>query len=261
MSTPDRPVFHDRPAVIGHRGLGKGTVDGLDENTLGSLTAAVSAGVDWVELDVSRSADGVLMLHHNPASEAAGFLVDLPVEDLLGHGVERLTDVLDELPADVRVDIDVKPVLEDAVADPDTLDLLLPVLRREQARRELLVTSFDVTVLLRVRETLPGLPTGLLTWLEFPLRIAVPMATRLGVDVVGLHHRSFAANESEPSAVHRDPARNVEVAHQAGLEVVAWCPGRDEIPGMLGAGVDALVVNDVPRTLPLVRSLTTPPPD
>lgn len=256
MSTPDRRVFHDRPAVIGHRGLGKGTVDGLDENTLGSLTAAVAAGVDWVELDVSRSADGVLVLHHNPASESAGFLVDLPVADLQARGVERLIDVLDELPADVRVDIDVKPVLEDAVATRDTLDLLLPVLRREKERRQLLVTSFDATVLLRVRQALPSLPTGLLTWLEFPLRIAVPMAARLGVDVVGLHHRSFAANESEPLPVHRDPARNVEVAHQAGLEVLAWCPGRDEIPGMVEAGVDALVVNDVPRTLPLVRALT-----
>ena len=64
MSTADRQLFVGRPAVLGHRGLGKGTVEGLDENTVPSLLAAVALGVDWVELDVARSADGVLVVHH-----------------------------------------------------------------------------------------------------------------------------------------------------------------------------------------------------
>lgn len=241
--------------MVGHRGLGKGVVAGQVENTLGSLRAAVAAGVDWVELDVSRSADDVLVLHHNPSDERGGFLVEATAADLAARGVLRLEDALDALPAEVRVDLDVKPVLEDAVGAPDTVDLLLPVLRRERSRRELLVTSFDATALLRVRTALPEVPTGLLTWLDFPLRIAVPMAARLGVDVLGLHHRSFSPNEVEPGPVHRDPGHSVAVAHEAGLEVLAWCPGADEVGPLVAAGVDAVAVNDVPRMLPLVRSL------
>lgn len=258
MSTADRPVFTTHPSVIGHRGLGKGRVDGHDENSLASLQAAVAAGVDWLELDVSRSSDDILVVHHNPALTDGGFLVERTAAALAHGGVHTLADVLDALPSDVGLDLDVKPVLEDAVADTDsdTVALLLPVLRREQPRRRLLVSSFDATVLTRVRDELPGLPVGLLSWLDFPLRIAVPMAARLGVDVVGLHHRSFAANPVEPGPVHRTAAHSVEVAHRAGLEVLAWCPGPDEAPALVQAGVDAVVVNDVPTMLPLVRGLS-----
>jgi len=249
------PLFPDPPAVIGHRGLGSGVVDGLPENSLASMSAAVAAGVDWVELDVSRSSEDVLVVHHNPATLEGAFLVECTAPDLSAMGVAALQDVLDGLPGEVAVDIDVKPVLEDALTVRDTVELLLPLLRREQPRRRLMVTSFDATALQRVRAGVPGLPTGLLTWFDFPLRIAVPMAARLGVDVVGLHHRSFAANTVEPAHLHREPARNVTVAHEAGLEVLAWCPGPEEVPGLVAAGVDALVVNDVPTMLPLVRSL------
>lgn len=258
MTTTDRPVFTTAPAVVGHRGFGKGVVDGHAENTLESLLAAVVAGVDWVELDVSRSADGVLVVHHDPATPDGHFLVDRTAADLAAHGVPRLDDVLDALPVDVALDIDIKPVLEDAVTGPDTVELVLPVLGRECRRRRMLVTSFDVTALQRVRESVPRVPIGLLTWLDFPLRIAVPMAARLGADVVGLHHRSFAANAVEPGPVHRGAARSIEVAHQAGLEVLAWCPGAEEIPALVDAGVDGLVLNDVPRLLPLVRALAQP---
>ncbi len=256
MSTADRAVFTTRPTVIGHRGLGKGLVGGHQENSLGSLEAAVTAGVDWVELDVSRSSDDVLVVHHNPALTDGGFLVERSVADLVRGGVATLADVLDALPTDVGLDLDVKPVLEDAGADPDTLALLLPALRREQRRRRLLVSSFDATVLTRVRHEVPGLPVGLLTWVDFPLRIAVPMAARLRVDVLGLHHRSFVANPVEPGPVHRDPAHSIEVAHRAGLEVLAWCPGPGEAATLVQAGVDAVVVNDVPAMLPLVRGMT-----
>ena len=256
----DRTVFHSRPDVVGHRGLGRGVVDGHVENTLASLKAAVAAGVDWVELDVSRTRDDVLVVHHNPATADGGFLVDRPAVDLEALGVATLDEVLEALPVEVALDLDLKPVLEDATGRMDftTAGLLLPVLRREVARRRLLVTSFDVAALGWLRDELPGLACGLLTWLDFPLRIAVPMAARFGASVVGLHYRSFGPNPVEPGPVHRDLATNVAVAHEAGVEVLAWCPGEQEVGALVAAGVDALTVNDVPRMLPLVRALRDP---
>src|SRR4051794_41710893 len=53
------------PAVLGHRGLGCGTVSGHRENTLGSFTAAVRLGVTWVEADVRRTRDDVLVVEHD----------------------------------------------------------------------------------------------------------------------------------------------------------------------------------------------------
>jgi glycerophosphoryl diester phosphodiesterase len=256
MSATDH-MFAARPDVLGHRGLGKGVVGGHVENTIGSLNAALAAGVDWVELDVSRSSDDVLVVHHNPATADGRFLVDRTAAELGSAGIATLEETLEALPAKVAIDFDLKPVLEDATGrvDATTAGLLLPVLRRELARRRLLLTTFDVTALGWLRDELPGLPCGLLTWLDFPLRIAVPMAARFGAAVVGLHYRSFAANPVEPGPVHRDVATNMSVAHDAGLEVLAWCPGEGEIGALIAAGVDAVTVNDVPRMLPLVRAL------
>ncbi|GKQ36503.1 glycerophosphodiester phosphodiesterase family protein [Streptomyces sp. A012304] len=59
------PVAHAdaaAPLVIGHRGAA-----GLaPENTLEAVDRADRAGIDWVEVDVQRSKDGVLVLMHDP---------------------------------------------------------------------------------------------------------------------------------------------------------------------------------------------------
>jgi glycerophosphoryl diester phosphodiesterase len=75
------------------------------------------------------------------------------------------------------------------------------------------------------------------------------------MSVVGLHHQSFGPNPSEPGPVHAAMQDSVAVAHQAGLQVLAWCPGPQEVAVLLDAGVDAVCVNEVPQMLPLVRSL------
>jgi glycerophosphoryl diester phosphodiesterase len=41
----------------------------------------------------------------------------------------------------------------------------------------------------------------------------------------------------------------VEVAHEAGLQVIAWCPPPAQARALAGAGVDCLVVDDVPSAL------------
>lgn len=259
MSTADRPVFTARPSVVGHRGLGKETVDGHVENSLSSLLAAVALGVDWVELDATRTADDVLVVHHNPASGSGDFLVERTAAELAPHGFSTLVEVLDALPVEVAVDLDLKTVLEDAPGGwgSGTVALVAPLLAAEARRRRLLVTSFDVAALLWLRGQVPGLPLGLISWVDFPLRMAVTAAAHLDLDVVCLHHGSFGSNRVEQGPVHRLPARSVEVAHDAGLEVLAWCPAPEAVRPLVAAGVDAVCVNDVPTMLPLVRAAAT----
>ena len=144
------PVFTGRPSLVGHRGLGSGAVDGHRENTVGSMLAALDAGVDWLEVDLTRTADDSLVAHHNPALPDGRFLVDTTRAEAEAAGVVGLDELLDALPPGVPVDLDVKTVLEDAV-DPAarrTAALLAPLLEREAGRRPLLVTSFDPAALL-----------------------------------------------------------------------------------------------------------------
>ncbi|MGH8893417.1 MAG: glycerophosphodiester phosphodiesterase [Actinomycetes bacterium] len=263
MSTTDGPVFTGRPSVVGHRGLGKGTVEGHDENSLGSLLAAVDLGVDWVELDVTRTADDVLVVHHNPSTADGEWIVERTSADLAArHAMSTLDEVLDALPPQVGVDVDVKTVLEDAPLGrgAGTVGLLASVLAREVRRRRLLVTSFDVAALLWLRDQVPGLALGSIAWVDYPLRMAVTAAAHLDLDVVGVHHRSFGPNPVEHGPVHRDPSYSVDVAHAAGLEVLAWCPSGDSIATLVLAGVDAVCLNDLPETLLLVHHAAGDPP-
>ncbi|GGV27305.1 glycerophosphodiester phosphodiesterase [Actinomadura sp. LOL_016] len=245
-------IFDDAPTVIGHRGFGSGeqpvpgTGRTVAENTLDSMLAAVEAGLGWVEVDVTRTADDHLVLRHDPTIPDGSHVVDLPATD---SGLPRLADVFDALPAHIAVDVDVKTVLEDALDAPDrrTGALLLPLLRREARRRPLLVTSFDPALLVHLRDELPGVPLGLLTWLRFPLWHAVPAAAGLGLQAVAVHTGSCGFEH--PDSRLRPLDHCVNAAHKAGLEVVAWCPAAEHAPRYAEAGIDAMVVNDVPGVL------------
>jgi glycerophosphoryl diester phosphodiesterase len=245
-------IFEKSPAVIGHRGYGAGrpTPPGaaapVAENTLESLLAAAEAGLSWVEIDVTRTADDHLVLRHDPTVEGGDHIVDMPAD---ASGLPLLTDVFEALPADVAVDVDVKTVLEDAVDAPSrrTGALLLPVLKREARRRRLLVTSFDPALLVFLRGELPDVPLGLLTWLRFPMWHAVPAAAGLDLQAIAVHTGSCGFEH--PDSRLRPLEHCVDVAHEAGLDVIAWCPAADRAPDYASAGVDAMVVNDIPGVL------------
>lgn len=252
-------VFGPAAALLGHRGCGRGLVEGFRENTLESFLAAVGFGIDWVEVDVRRTRDDVLVVAHNPARDDGVFWADLTGEQARADGVVTLEDLLAALPERIGVDFDVKTSLEDAPRDRarTTMGLLGPVVRRESARRPTLVTSFDAGALEICHEQAPGVARGLLTWVEFPVGHAVASAAHLGVQVLALHGGSLKPNRREPEHLQRPLRQIVEVAHTSGLELMAWCPGVAFARRLVAAGVDALCVNDVPT---VVRQLRAAPP-
>jgi glycerophosphoryl diester phosphodiesterase len=244
-------VFEDPPVLCGHRGMGKGVVGGLAENTLASCKGAIEAGLRWVEVDVRTTKDDVLVAAHYPTLDDGRFYADVRSDEIDGSGLLRIADLLDELPTDIAVDLDIKSSLEDALRprDATTAALLGRLARRELTRRRVLVTSFDPAALLIAQEEAPEAAFGLLTWVRFPLRKSIPAARHLGLDVVAAHVGSFSVNDTDSAPVHREAEWSVRVAHEAGLEVAAWCPTAEQVPAMVEAGVDCLVVNEVPAAV------------
>jgi glycerophosphoryl diester phosphodiesterase len=236
-------VFEDVPVLCGHRGLGRGVVDGQRENTLGSFRAAVAAGVNWVEVDVRATLDGVLVASHNPTTEDGRAISGLRAVETDDRGLLRIADLLDDLPGQVGVNLEIKSALEDAQrpAGETTAALTADLVNRQRAGRRILATSFDASAPLIVRRRSPGTPVGLLTWIRFPLRKAIPAAVHLGMDVVAPHVDSFRLGETPAAEI----AHAVQVAHDAGLQVVAWCPDRAEAQQLIAARVDCLIVDDV----------------
>jgi glycerophosphoryl diester phosphodiesterase len=126
----------DRPTVIGHRGLGGGTVQGHRENTLESFMAAAAAGVDWLEVDVRRTGDDTLVVAHDPAYDDGTFHIDTSAATARERGTLLLDDLLASLPPDIGIDFDLKSSMEDAVrpARETTAALLAPIAAREARR-------------------------------------------------------------------------------------------------------------------------------
>lgn len=249
-------VFTDPPVLCGHRGMGKGEVSGYAENTLASFLAAVECGLRWVEVDVRTTQDEVLVTAHYPTLPDGRFFTDVPYAD--SGEMLRVEDLLDALPEHVAVDLDIKSSAEDALRERNatTAAAVGRLAAKEVRRRPVLMTSFDAAATLIAREHAPDVPAGLLTWVRFPLRKAIPAARHLGLQVVAAHVGSFSVNDTDTAPVHREAAWSVDVAHRAGLEVVVWCPNPDEMPLMLEAGVDCFVVNDVPAAVARLGELT-----
>ena len=231
-------VFAGAGVLCGHRGSGRGE----GENTLASFRAAVAAGLPWVEVDARRTADDDLVACHEPILPDGRFVAELRAAET---GLLRIADLLEDLPPGIGVDVDLKSSLEDAQRPRERTTAALVADLLGSGRRPLLVTSFDPAALLIVRERAPSLPLGLLTWIRFPLRKAIPAAAHLGLQVIALHVESFGLRQDAPHPGERSIADSISVAHEAGLQVIAWCPLPTERDILVAAGVDCLVIDDV----------------
>jgi glycerophosphoryl diester phosphodiesterase len=246
-----RRPFARPPVLCGHRGCGAGTVEGNRENTLASFRAAAAAGAEWVEVDARRTTDGVLVARHDGTVEDGRFVAELSAAETDALGLLRIEALLDELPRGVGLDVEIKSAVEDALRDPwdTTAGLVAAAVRRRAGERPLLCTSFDAAAVVALRDLLPGVPLGLLTWGRFPLEMAVAAAARLRADAVMAHVGSFTSAPGVGGGLERDAARIVHVAHESGLQVGAWCPRPEQVDELLAVGVDCLVVDDLPAAL------------
>ena len=238
--------------LCGHRGSGRGVVGGHAENTIASCLAAVAHGVRWLEIDARLAADGVLVARHDPATEDGRWVAEVPSGDTGFVGIGAL---LDAIPIDVGIDLEVKTAIEDALRPrgQTTGAVAAAIAAREHARgRRIFVSSFDASVLAICRERHPEVPIGLLTWTRFPLRKAIPAAVHLGAEIVAPQFASFPYPGTPAAAHERELAAVVDVAHRAGLEVVAWCPKPPEEAMLAAAGVDCIIVDDVLSRPPVV---------
>lgn len=244
-------VFGTRTAILGHRGCGKGVVDGHGENTLASFLAAVGCGADWIEVDVRRTVDDQLIVAHHPTAPDGTFWTDLTGVQAQGRGVLGLAELLEAVPAHVGVNFDLKSSMEDALRSRDatTAALLAPVAAREALRRPALITSFDAAALGILRERAPGVARGILTWVHFPIGQAVAAAGHLDVQVLAAQWKSLRPNHIEDETMHRPLEYIVDLVHRSGCEFLVWCPPLAFSRQLRDAGADALCVNDVPTFL------------
>jgi glycerophosphoryl diester phosphodiesterase len=138
-------------AVLSHRGLSGGDEP---ENTLAAFTSAVARGVEGIELDVRRTADGVLVIAHDAVVRGVTIAISTSADlAALVPGLCTFAEALDAIPPECLLDVEVKLTgIEEQV-------LAELAARRERGR--FVVTSFCDEVVARVKALDPAVRTGL----------------------------------------------------------------------------------------------------
>lgn len=218
----------------GHRGLRLEYPD----NTIEGILAAREAA-DLVELDTRRSADGRIVLSHDP--EIDGRVVcqttwdELRTIDL-GSGLhpallDDLLDVVGEFPLDIEIKNDPAGTCFDA-----SLEFPLEVATR--ARPQDMVTSFHWPTMHAIHRTYPNITTGLLV---DPLDRLVDAAST----AVEYGHRAIAPHWS---LLGDSPNQAVHSLLDRGLIVVVWTVDDDDLAVALAeAGVQVIITDDPKR--------------
>ena len=224
--------------VVAHRGASRRA----PENTLEAFRLAVELGADAVELDVHLTSDGQLAVIHDETLERTtgrqGRVAEMTMDAIreadagatfspaaeehpfAGRGltVPTLGEVLDWLPADIGLVIEVKPR---AAADAVVAAVNDHAVRSDD---RLTVISFDEVAIERVRELDPGIRTGYLLVPSQPIEPALVWATEhghlgvlpfevdLGLDPLPILAQARACGREVGCYVVNDPERMQHLA-------------------------------------------------
>ncbi len=229
-----------KPQVIGHRGASSAA----PENTLAAFRLAVAQGADGVELDVRRSADGALVVHHD-AHLSDGRLVRATVRGHLPPSVPTLGEALAAGPWFVNIEI--KNDLGEPGHDPSArlVDDVVAEVGAHGAGGRVLLSSFDWATLCRVRQAAPELAAAWLVWTGTGGGAAAWVARAAAAGMRALNPQDALVD-----------AGLVASAHGAGLAVNVWTvDDPDRIRALARLGVDAVITNDPAAAREALRDL------
>ncbi len=240
------PTQHERGTVevIGHRGAAALA----PENTLESIGVGFAAGANGVELDVRMSADGTLMLMHDPdvarTTNGTGRVAELTASALraLDPPVPALNEVFAAVPRDALLVLELKGHPWEAGYDPaePVAHALASALVADGDRR-VVVSSFNPVGLGVIRRIATGAHTAVLTTEAFDL------GSNLAATIDGGHDECHV-----PAALVDEPF--VARAHAEGKRVVAWTVNDpDRLRALADAHVDAAITDDPAAAIAALR--------
>ncbi len=223
--------------IIAHRGASFAE----PENTIDAFRRAVVMGADGVELDVRRTADDRLVVHHDAHLPDGRVVRETPVAEL-PERIPTLAAALDACDG-VFVNIEIKNDPADPDFDPGewVMHRTATELAVRGGGRRWLISSFrreTVEVCRRV------LPSARAAWLVVDAGMAVlQRCADEGYDAV------------HPWAERLD-ADTIAAAHRLGLAVNTWtCDDPDRIGELMALGVDGICTNRPDVALSIRRSL------
>ena len=211
--------------VVAHRGASRAQ----RENTVAAFQKARELGADAVELDVRRSLDGFLVVHHNPHVDD-GRIIAQTNHGELPPTIPTLQQALDAC-ADMWVNVEIKNDANepDFDATDSIADDTIAALRARDDDARWLISSFRLETIDRCRFLAPTIRTAWLT-VEVPDDVGAMLGKR---GHVALH-----------PWVGLLTAEHVRACHLAGIQVTTWtCDSREQMAELIGWGIDGICTN------------------
>lgn len=233
------------PLAMAHRGF---SLDGL-ENSMAAFRAAVDLGYRHLETDVHTTADGVLMLFHDPTldriTQGKGRIADLPAETVeqarIGgtEPIPRFEELIAAFP-DIRLNIDVK--------DWQSVGALASAIERHGLHDRVLVASFSdrrrravLKRLSRPAASSAGIMSSAVFVLLGPVLPARLMSLVARRALRGVHALQVPVRYGAVPVVTSGFIRR---AHRHGLQVHVWTVNEPaEMHRLLDVGVDGIVTD------------------
>lgn len=211
--------------VLAHRGASRAE----PENTLRAFRRAATMGANGVELDVRRTRDDMLVVHHDPRIADGQAIRDLDHRDLPKH-VPLLDQALDAC-SGMWVNLEIKNDEQESDFDPSewVAERTMQLLETRGEPSRWLMSSFRLETMNRCRQIAPHIRTA---WLV----VQVPdnaVATLLQQGHAALH-----------PWVHLLTRDVIDQCHAAGIQVNTWtCDDPQRMRELVDWGIDGICTN------------------
>ena len=169
-----------KPAISAHR---------RDEAGLTGLTDAVESGAEYVEIDIRRTGDGRLVVHHDP--DLGGLPLNrlsyARAQDLSPRPVPLVSDAMRIIAGRAQGHLDLK----ERGCEHETVALALEAFGEDG----FVVTTREVVSLVEIKKSFPGVRTALSVgrnlWERGAAHDFAPLRLirRAGADMVAVNHR------------------------------------------------------------------------
>lgn len=227
--------------IVAHRGV----ATAYPENTLPAFKRAIELVADAIELDVRLTKDKIPVVYHyyyldkitsftgpifnytyHQLQQARFLNVHAGVDSLK---ISTLAEVLDTIGDRTGLEIEIKG------PEPEAVDIIGDILRKFQNLwKTIEVTSYEISLLLGIKNQCPGITTDLLLPRSDPW---------MKPDVVG-YEALHKARLAQARAVHLHPSQlsdeAVHVIRNSGVEIHAWDVNDEH-------ALDTIVKYNIPR--------------
>jgi glycerophosphoryl diester phosphodiesterase len=261
-----------RPLLYAHRGAAAE----LPENTLPSFQRALERGADALEMDLHMTADGHIVVSHDPGAERMTGMRAMYREVMLrdikswdaGHGfvdgargrpyagkgyfVPTLEEILVELPG-VSLNVDIKQ------SRPSMVEPLIALLRRTRSAERVTVASFQTRTMRAVRARGYEGATAMSMFEVISLLGLPGRAWRRLWDALG-GVATAAQIPPRRGPIRMDTRETIERLHGLGMRVDFWTindPG--EAKRLLALGADGIMTDDPAALKPVFDHLDINP--